>query len=99
MFTTKKEPTRLFLELRKCENAKFLDEQMQVIPFLKEQYEYEMQRTPKHKSFENTYKLPYFNPSHMLNYYMNPWGNEKEQYAIDENPMEYRPIIMKRTLN
>lgn len=95
----KKEPTRLFAELRGCENAKYLDQEMEVVPFLKEQYEYEKQRIPTHKAFESTYKLPYFDPSHMLNYYMNPWGNEKEQYAIDENPMEYRPIIMKRTFN
>ena len=98
MFTTKTEPTRLFAELRRCKNAKYSDQEMEVVPFLKEQYEYEKQRTPIHNAFANTYKLPYFNASHMLNYYMNPLGSDKEQYAIDDSPMEYRPIIMKRTL-
>lgn len=86
----------LFRELKKHNNAQFSDNEQEVIEFLREQYYYEKNRIEGlHNAFKNTYKLSYFSVNEMLNYYMNPWGNEKERYFINE--LEYPNIIFKQT--
>lgn len=103
MFPVKEPPYRLFEELRKSDEISFVDSENKIVPFLKEQFEYESQRKPIHPSFLETYcsKQLDFNPALMLMYYMDPCGqNPNVEYLIIENdPISRYPTIYKRTKN
>ena len=88
----------MLLQMLRVSECKFADTGNEVESFLKQQYEYEIRRVPIHRAFEAQYRLSYFSLSAMLQYYINPLGDEKVQTAISECEYIY-PVMMKRTLN
>lgn len=76
-------------------NGAFADVKNEIIPFLKSQFDYEIQRIPHHYLFETVYKLNYFDATEFLNYWVYPNGVRLFQYKIDEYS-GYTPIIYKK---
>jgi len=92
-----REPSRLIETIQKSANVRILDERNELIPFLRDQYNYEVNRQPIHRAFEFAYRMTSFNPAAMLQYYMDPlMRHPNEYYLIEEGPTTLNPIIMKR---
>lgn len=98
MLTTKPEPL-IFRDIKEFNNASIIDSRNEVIPYLKEQYEYEVRRVPRHPLFAKRYTFPYFRATYMLNFYLNPIVYDSDvSYIVEEDSPDYMyPIIHKRT--
>jgi len=91
-----KEPNILIQIKKHPSNGVFADTENEIIPFLKSQFDYEIQRNPHHNLFKSVYQLSYFDATKFLNYWINPIGiGALFQYGIDEYS-EYTPLIYKK---
>jgi hypothetical protein len=92
-----KVPTHFFSVLDTGEDGKYSDDQNEVIPFLKSLYNYEKERVPIHNMFNTVVGNSPFDPTLMLNYWMNGDIETKVEYRFLDLPDEPRPVILKRT--
>ena len=76
-------------------DAVFDDTKNEIIPFLKSQFDYEIQRVPHHNLFKSVYQLNYFDATKFLNYWIYPSGVGLFEYKIDEYS-HYNSMIHKR---
>ena len=96
MMTTKTEP-EILLALVTAKDGSFYDKKGEIIPFLKDLYQFEVKRIPVRPVFEKKYNLPYFSVNMMLDYYMNPFGDQVVVFVVDEHTKD-NPIILKKTI-
>lgn len=85
--------------LKESDEGVFIDRNFEIYNFLKEQYNYEINRVPIHQAFKNNYKFNYFDASEMLNYYINPLGKETKYRYYFDNYSNIYPLIYKRIID
>ncbi len=93
--TTIQEPIYLFEVLKNSKrNVTVEDTQNELLPFLKEQYNYEVNREPKHRLFTENYDINYFCSTNMLNYYLNPTKENSKKYVVEEHNPDYFGVLI-----